>query len=267
MIDVGLTLDRLSRFGARAALRSSSILLILAAWEILARPRFVSPLILPSPEAVFWALVRFATSGDLAYHGAATLTRALTGFIAAVICGVTLGTMMARIDVARRLLEPLFFFGNSIPKITLYPVFIFLFGLGDASKIALIFLECLYPITIQTLAGMRGAERVLVWAAQNYGASARQMLWNVLLPSAGPAIFAGVRIALPVSLILTIITEIIGDNRGLGYVVAFASASFEPERALAAIAVIGVVGFLFDRGLAFARTTILYWQKDAQPLA
>lgn len=267
MIDVGLTIDRLSRHVARAALRGFSILLVVAVWEILARPRFVSPLILPSPEAVFWALVRFAASGDLVYHGAATLMRALTGFIAAVICGVTLGTVMARNAVTRRLMEPLFFFGNSIPKITLYPVFVFLFGLGDSSKISMIFLECLYPITIQTLAGMRGAERVLVWAAENYGASARQMLWNVLLPSAGPAIFAGVRIALPVSLILTIITEIIGDNRGLGYVVAFASASFEPERALAAIVVIGVIGFLFDRGLSIARTSILYWQTDAQPLA
>jgi ABC-type nitrate/sulfonate/bicarbonate transport system permease component len=83
------------------------------------------------------------------------------------------------------------------------------------SKIVLIFLECLYPITIQTAYGMRSAERPLVWAAQNAGASRSQLFWQVLVPSAAPAIFAGIRIALPVSLIVAIITEIIGEVAAL----------------------------------------------------
>jgi Binding-protein-dependent transport system inner membrane component len=94
-----------------------------------------------------------------------------------------------------------------VPKISLYPVFIFIFGLGDMSKIVLIFLECLYPITLQTVFGMRSAERALVWAAQNAGASRSQLFWQVLVPSAAPAIFAGIRIALPISLIVAIIPK------------------------------------------------------------
>ena len=78
---------------------------------------------------------------------------------------------LARVRLFNRLIEPIFVFGYPIPKISLYPMFIFIFGFGDMSKIVLVFLECLYPITVQTMAGMRNAERVLVWAARNAGAS------------------------------------------------------------------------------------------------
>ena len=126
----------------------------------------------------------------------------------------------------------------------------------------LVFLECLYPITIQTMSGMRSAERVLVWAAQNAESRTAGCSGSVLVPSAAPAIFAGIRIALPVSFIVTIITELIGESRGLGYVVAFSSASFEPARAMAAFAVISAIGFTFDRTLIFLRRRIIFWQKD-----
>jgi ABC-type nitrate/sulfonate/bicarbonate transport system permease component len=170
--------------------------------------------------------------------------------------------MIGRSRILNRLFEPIFVFGYPVPKISLYPVFIFVFGLGDMSKIVLIFLECLYPITLQTVFGMRSAERALVWAAQNAGASRSQLFWQVLVPSAAPAIFAGIRIALPISLIVAIITEIIGESRGLGYVVAFASASFEPARAIAAFVVIAAIGFVFDRTFVGLRRRLIYWQSD-----
>jgi ABC-type nitrate/sulfonate/bicarbonate transport system permease component len=190
----------------------------------------------------------------------------LLGFAAAVVCGGALGTAMARSRLADRLVGPLFSFGYPIPRIALFPIFTFVFGFGDLSKIVLIFLECLFPITLQTLHGMRSADRVLVWAARNMGAGERVLFWRVLVPSAAPAIFAGLRIALPVALIIAIITEILGDSRGLGYVVAFQSASFEYARAMAAFLTIGVIGFACDRLLVLARRMIVYWQKDSPRL-
>ena len=183
----------------------------------------------------------------MAFHGMITLQRALTGFVSAIVVGILIGTALARVRLFNRLIEPIFVFGYPIPKISLYPMFIFIFGFGDMSKIVLVFLECLYPDHPANHGGMRNAERVLVWAARNAGASPQQMFWRVLVPSAAPTIFAGIRIALPVSLIVTIITEIIGESRGLGYVVAFSSASFEPARAMAAFVVIAAIGFTFDR--------------------
>lgn len=242
------------------------ILLLMAVWELLAHSGLISPLLWPSLEQIAIELWKFAVRGDLFFHGWITLQRALSGFAAAIIVGVLIGTVLARSRIFNRLIEPIFIFGFPVPKIALYPVFIFVFGFGDMSKIVLIFLECLYPITIQTAYGMRSAERPLVWAAQNAGASRSQLFWQVLVPSAAPAIFAGIRIALPVSLIVAIITEIIGESRGLGYVVAFSSASFEPARAMAAFVVIAVIGFVFDRTFIGLRRRLIYWQSDSASL-
>ena len=238
------------------------ILVVMLVWELTAHSGMISRLLWPPLEQVAYELYRFALSGDMAFHGMITLQRALTGFVAAIVAGILIGTALARVRLFNRLVEPIFVFGYPIPKISLYPMFIFIFGFGDMSKIVLVFLECLYPITLQTMAGMRNAERVLVWAARNAGASAAQMFWRVLVPSAAPLIFAGIRIALPVSLIVTIITEIIGESRGLGYVVAFSTASFEPARAMAAFVVIAAIGFTFDRNLTFLRRRLIYWQKE-----
>jgi NitT/TauT family transport system permease protein len=242
------------------------IFLLLALWEVLAHSGLISPLLWPSLEQIALALWKFAASGDLVFHGAITLQRALSGFLAGVIVGILIGAALGRSRILNRLFDPIFIFGYPVPKISLYPVFVFVFGFGDMSKVVLIFLECLYPITIQTVFGMQSAERPLVWAARNAGASRSDMFWKVLVPSAAPAIFAGIRIALPVSLIVAIITEIIGESRGLGHVVAVASASFEPARAMAAFAVIAAIGFAFDRTFVWLRKTLIYWQRDSASL-
>jgi NitT/TauT family transport system permease protein len=242
------------------------VLAVMLVWELIAYSGMVSRLLWPPIEQVTYELWRFALRGDMAFHGSITLQRALTGFLVAIVVGIVIGTALARSRLFNRLIEPIFVFGYPIPKISLYPMFIFIFGFGDMSKIVLVFLECLYPITLQTMAGMRNAERVLVWAARNAGASPSQMFWRVLVPSAAPAIFSGIRIALPVALIVTIITEIIGESRGLGYVVAFSSASFEPARAMAAFTVIAAIGFTFDRTLTFLRRRLIYWQQESTGL-
>lgn len=267
MADVALDRPSLpSGLAARALsalLYAYPVFVLLIVWEAIAYSGAVSPLLWPTLEKVAVELWQFAISGDMWFHGSITLQRALTGFVAAIVVGISVGTMLARNRLANRLIEPIFVFGYPIPKISLYPVFISIFGFGDESKIVLVFLECLYPITIQTMAGMRSPERVLVWTAQNAGSSNSRMFWRVLVPSAAPAIFAGIRIALPVALIVTIITELIGESRGLGYVVTFSSASFEPARAMAAFAVIAAIGFTFDRTLIFLRRRLIYWQKES----
>src|SRR5262245_48793716 len=242
------------------------IFLLMGVWELLAHSGLISPLLWPSLESIAVPLWKFALSGDLMFHGLITLQRALSGFFAALVGGVLIGRVLGRSRILNRLFEPIFVFGYPVPKISLYPVFIFVFGFGDMSKIVLIFLECLYPITIQTVFGMHSAERPLVWAAQNAGASRSDLFWKVLVPSAAPAIFAGIRIALPVSLIVAIITEIIGESRGLGHVVAVASASFEPARAMAAFVVIAAIGFVFDRTFVGLRKRLIYWQRDSASL-
>lgn len=233
-------------------------------WEALAHSGYISPVLFAPIELVLAELWKFAANGDLFYHGSATLYRALTGFAGAIVAGVLIGALIARVRLFAKFVEPIFLFGYPIPKISLYPVFIFIFGFDDASKIVLVFLECLYPITIQTMFGMRNADKILVWSARNAGASGARIFWLVLTPCAAPSIFTGIRIALPIALIVTIITEMIGESRGLGYLVVFGSSSFEPAQAMAAFVTIGVIGFTFDRTLGLLRRKILYWLPDVK---
>lgn len=244
-----------------------SIPLVLVLYELLSRSGLVSPRTLPSLLLIGEQLWLYLANGQLAYHAGITLYRAALGFALAMVAGVLLGTAMARSRWAEALFEPIFSFGYPIPKISLYPVFIMVFGLGTGSKVALVFLECLYPIAVHAHSGMRSADRVLVWTARNMGANGKQLFWKVLIPAALPTLFSGLRIALPVALIVTIITELIGESRGLGYFVTFQTASFEYARALAAFVVIAVIGFCLDRILLVLRNRVIFWQKDAPFIA
>lgn len=244
-----------------------SIPLLLLVYELLGRSGLVSSRTLPSLVLIGEQLWIYLANGQLLYHAWITLYRAAAGFGLALVAGVLLGTLMARSRWIEALVEPIFSFGYPIPKISLYPVFIMVFGLGTGSKVALVFLECLYPIAVHAHAGMRSADRVLIWAAANMGASPVQLFRKVLVPAALPTLFSGLRIALPVALIVTIITELIGESRGLGYFVTFHTASFEYARAFAAFAVIAVIGFCLDRLLLALRNRVIFWHKDAPFIA
>lgn len=240
-----------------------SIPLLLLVYESLGRLGLVSQRVLPSLVAIFEQMWLNTANGVLLDHAAVSLWRALLGFLLAIVVGVILGVAMARSRLAEAILDPIFTFGYPIPKIALYPAFILVFGLGTESKVALVFLECVYPVTIHVYSGMRSVDRVLVWAARNMGASRQQVFWRVLVPGALPTMFIGLRIALPVALIVTIVTEIIGESKGLGYLVTYSTASFEYARAIAALFAIGIVGFFLDRGLLVLRDRVVFWQRAA----
>jgi ABC-type nitrate/sulfonate/bicarbonate transport system permease component len=250
----------------RVVARYYSIVLLLALWEAVSRSGLVSPRQVPSLVPIATQLWRYLANGDLIFHTGITLYRAATGFALASVGGVVVGTLMARSRWVECLIEPLFSFGYPIPKIALYPVLIFVFGLGSGSKIFLVFLECLYPIALHAYAGMRAADRVHVWAASNMGASQAQIFRRVLIPAALPILFSGLRIALPIALIVTIITEMIGESQGLGFFITFQSASFEYAKAFAGFAVIAIVGFALDRIVVTLRRRLIFWQPDASPL-
>src|SRR5262249_33725051 len=176
-----------------------------------------------SPERVWSALATDVGNGTLVYHASVTIARALTGFVLAALAGIPFAAAMARSPLIRNLFEPIFFVGYPVPKIALFPVFTYIFGIGTASKIAFTVLECLYPIVVTCYFGFRGVETRLIWSAQNCGAGRATVLRRVVLPAAMPSIFAGLRIALPGAVILVVITEMIGDFIRLGYYITILS--------------------------------------------
>jgi NitT/TauT family transport system permease protein len=169
--------------------------------------------------------------------------------------------VMGRSSFVAGLLDPVFSGTYAVPKLALFPIFIFVFGIGSLSKVALIFLECLYPIVIMTYHGARDVNRTLLWSAQNMGASGVQVLRRVVIPAAAPFIFAGLRVALPVAMIVVVITEMVSSADGLGYLVIYSLSSLRTDRMLAVVIAISLIGLALDRALVFLRNRLVYWEK------
>jgi ABC-type nitrate/sulfonate/bicarbonate transport system permease component len=237
------------------------ILPALIAWELAARSGLWSPLIFPSLVRIFNELILLLSSSHYLMEAWVSLYRALSGFALAAAAGVTLGMVMGRSRWAGGLLDPLFSGTYAVPKLALFPIFIFVFGIGSLSKVALVFLECLYPIVIVTSQGARGVNRVLLWSAQNMGASAAATLRRVVVPAAAPFIFAGFRVALPIALIVVIITEMVSSADGLGYLVIYSLSSLKTDRMLAVVVMIAAMGWALDKGLVMLRNRLVYWEK------
>jgi ABC-type nitrate/sulfonate/bicarbonate transport system permease component len=249
----------------RAGVRRLSPLLfvafILAAWEAAAHSGRWSKLIFPPLESIAHELILFLAKQDSLLEALLSLERALGGFAAAALAGVTLGMLMGRSRLVGEALEPFFSGTYAVPKLALFPVFIFVFGIGSLSKVALVFLECLYPIVIVTSQGARHVSRVLLWSAQNMGASRGATLTRVVIPAAAPFIFAGLRIALPIALIVVVITEMVSSADGLGYLVIYSLSSLKTDRMLAVVVVIAALGWGLDRLLVVLRDRLVYWEK------
>ena len=245
----------------RVARPLALVALALAGWELLARSGLVSRLLVPSLASIGWELWALAIRVESLGEAWQSLYRALAGFGLAAVAGVAIGVLMGRSAIAAAVFHPLLSGTYPIPKIALFPIFIFAFGIGSLSKVALVFLECLYPIAVTTYAGSRSVDRVLVWSALNMGASPADVLWRIVVPAAAPHVFAGLRIALPIAMIVVIITEMIGSADGLGYLAMYALASLKTDRMLAVVAVIALLGLALDRVLVAVRDRVVFWER------
>ncbi len=237
------------------------IIVLLAAWEIAAHSGLWSPLLFPSLERIARQLWNFVSGADGWWQTWVSLYRTLGGFALAAVAGIALGMLMGRSPFIGGVLDPVFSGTYAVPKLALFPIFIFVFGLGSLSKVALIFLECLYPMTIITYHGAHAVNPIFIWAAQNMGASRLRTLVRVVFPAMLPYIFAALRVALPVALIVAIITEMISSVDGLGYLVSYSLSSFKTDRMLAIVVVISALGLVLDHTLVALRNRLVYWEK------
>jgi ABC-type nitrate/sulfonate/bicarbonate transport system permease component len=237
------------------------IVVMLAAWEAVARSGMVNPIVCPSLIAIAREVGLLVAQGDRLMQVWHSLYRALAGFLLAVAVGVPLGAAIGRVRWLERIVDPILSTTYPVPKIALYPIFIFALGIGSLSKVTLVFLECLYPIILNSAAGVRTVDRVLVWSALNMGASRVQVLRKIVLPAAAPAIFAGFRIAMPIALVIVIITEMIGSADGLGYFVMASLADLRTDRMLAGVVAIAVIGVVLDALLTRARHLAIFWER------
>lgn len=242
--------------------RLLGIALLLVGWEILARGSDAR--LTPTLSEIGARLVFDVQSGMLLYHGQLTLGLAFTGLIIAIIVGCAIGLLMARSRWAEAIMQPLLGATYPIPRLALYPILILLLGLGAAPKITLVALECLYPMALGTYVGARSVTKDQLWLARNVGAGWVRTLRDVTIPAALPAMLTSLRAATPIMLIVIVITEMIGESRGLGYMLMLARANFEPDGVLAIIVVLGLLGFVLDRLVVLLNRALIFWERGVR---
>jgi ABC-type nitrate/sulfonate/bicarbonate transport system permease component len=250
--------DAAFRFGAGLF----SILLMLLAWELFARSGKVTPFMLPRFSVVLAYIYKDAMSGVLWINLGLTLFRALTGFVIATICGVVLAVAMARSKIARWFFDPVISVGFPMPKIAFLPIIILWLGVYDVSKISMVVFDGIFPVVTATLAGITAVEKELLWSARNMGANERQIMWQIVLPAAAPQIITGLQVALPISLIVTIIAEMVMGGYGLGGAMMGASRFANSPGVFAGIVEIAAVGYALIKAMAFARRRLLVWHQE-----
>jgi NitT/TauT family transport system permease protein len=244
-----------------ALYRYLPLLLLALAWEAAARLGLVSSLALPPLSKVLTAWGDLVADGELLTNGLSSLYRAGVGLLLAVVIGGTLGVLMAWWRPVNVLLSPLVEIFYPMPKSALIPVTVLWLGFGDASKILLIFLGCMLPVTIGAFNGARGSDRVLVWSARSMGASRLRVLRDVVLPSAMPELLNGIRTALALSFILLVSSELIVAQKGFGYLIGFLGASGSYEGMFAVVLTVAFLGFAADRVYLLLARRVLQWRE------
>ena len=237
------------------------ILGLLALGQAACATGLVTSRLLPAPDVILSAFMTDIGNGVLLQHAAVTVSRALSGFALGALGGVALAAAMARFVWFGRLFQPLVLLGLPVPKIAFFPIVVFIFGIGSFSQIAFTFIECLFPILVATYLGIRGINVRLMMMAMNCGAGPLTILRRVVVPAALPAIFSGLRIALPVAMIVVVITEMIGDSAGLGYYINIWSTRFRFANVWAGILMIGLVGMALEAVLSVLQRRLMPWQR------
>jgi NitT/TauT family transport system permease protein len=245
----------------KAFIRYSPLLLIALAWEAASRLGLVSTLTLPALSDVVAAWFNLAKDGDLVTNAVASLWRGGAGLALAIVVGGALGIGMAWWRPLNVLLGPLVELFYPMPKSALIPVTVLWLGFGDGSKILLIFLGCVLPVTIGAFNGARGCDRMLVWSVRSMGASRLRALWDVVLPSAMPELLNGIRSALALSFVLLVSSELIQARSGLGYLIGFLGAGGIYDAMFAVVLTVAFLGFLADRLYLVAMRRALIWRE------
>jgi taurine transport system permease protein len=247
-----------------AALAILSPVVILILWMLLTFRARVPAVILPSPFAVaasLWDMVQHGYSGTpIGVHLAASLTRVGVAFTLGSALGTAIGLLRGRVWA----IDALFVAPSAvllpIPPLGLIPLFILWFGIGELSKIVLIFLFVLLITMVNAQAGANAVGVDTLRAARSMGANRWQVFRFVVLPSALPEIMTGLRVAMGTALTILVASELVGGDRGLGFVILDASSFFRTTYVFAGIFVIGIIGLISDRAIAYAAHRIVHWE-------
>jgi NitT/TauT family transport system permease protein len=253
------------RLGSRTAIRLLSRYGVLAGfllvWQISSSAGWVNAAVLPPLDLIVAALWKGLAGGTLLGDIAISLQRAGIAFAAAVAVAIPLGLFMGQVRPVETALDPILQVFRQTSALALYPVFILLLGLGETSKIFVIFWATLFPLLLNTTSGVKEVDPKLLEMARVYGASRLTVFRRVVLPGAVPSIFVGLRLSATTALLLLIASEMIGANKGIGFQVMNAQYNFQIPLMFAAIVILAGLGLIANQALVNLQRRLCRWSN------
>jgi NitT/TauT family transport system permease protein len=262
----GAPVDAAARLPQVARLRHFagvvSVLGGLIAWELISRLFVANPLFLAAPSQIVQAIFSLTLSGEMARHVAISAIEFALGYVIASVIGIGLGFAMASSPTAKRALQPWISGLYATPTIALAPLFILWLGIGIWSKVLVVIFLVLFPVTINTEAGLRTTSERLIEMLRSFGASPRQIFLKVSLPSAMPFILAGLKLGIGRGLIGVVVAELFGSRAGLGRLISQSADAFNMPELFAGVVVLAVAGIVMTAGFTWLEGRLVPWTKD-----
>jgi taurine transport system permease protein len=244
-----------------------SVIILLGVWFLVTEMGWANELFLPKPQAVWAAFLKTLTKGyqgsTLLVHIGASLYRVLVAFALACLVGIPLGVLMAVSRDARALLSPLIDFYRPLPPLGLYTLLVMWLGIGETSKLSLLFLAALPGIIISTIQAITTIDQVYVRAAQSLGASRRDLLFEIYLPAAGPVILTGMRISLGFTYTVLVAAEIVAASAGIGWMIWDASKFLLSDVVIMGLIVLGLTGVALDLAMRGIGRVLMPWTRHS----
>lgn len=237
---------------------------VFVGWFLITNLGLIKPLFLPSPQAVFQQFHEYLTGAandkPLWEHFVASMLRVFTAFFAACLTAVPIGIAMGMSRVMRGIFDPPIEFYRPLPPLAYLPLIIIWFGIDEMPKVLLIYLACFAPLALAARSGMKSAAQEQINAAYSMGATYRQVVLHVVLPSALPEILVGMRIAVGFGWTTLVAAEMVAANVGLGQMVLNASNFLRTDIVIMGIIVIGVIAYLFDLLMRWVERRLVPWK-------
>jgi len=234
---------------------------VLSAWQGLVSLKILDPFFVSRPTAIAQRVATWMIGGSLWQHLATTLEEALLGLVIGSAMGISLGFSLGRAPFLARVFDPYIKMLNAVPRVVLAPLFLLWFGLGIWSKVALAVTLVFFVMFFNTYQGVRDADRVLIDNVRMLGATERQLVRHVLVPSALTWIFSSLQTSLGFAMVGAVVGEYLGATRGLGYVIAQAEGTFDTTGVFAGMTVLGVVVVIVSAGVTRLERWLLRWKS------
>jgi len=239
-----------------------SILAGLALWEFFSRVVVANALFLAAPTQIFDAIYRLAISGQLWPHIAISSAEFAIGYVIASLLGIAIGFVMASSELGKKILQPWIAGLYATPTIALAPLFLLWLGIGIWSKVLVVVFLVLFPVTINTEAGLRTTSPRLIEMLRSFGATPRQIFFKLSLPSAMPFILAGLKLGIGRGLIGVVVAELFGSRAGLGRLISQSADAFNMPELFAAVVILAVAGIAMTAGFTWLERVLVPWTRD-----